>query len=71
MTEEELLIKIREDRPDQKIYDVLTFKEISPGIYDAQVDMEYQLFGVKMRGILGIVYPRFKFDNVLNLPHYD
>ena len=71
MDAKELLVKIREDRPEQTIYEVMDFRELSPGVYDAQVDMDHTFFGFKIRGIMGIVYPRFKYGNVLNLPHYD
>jgi hypothetical protein len=71
MNKEELLLKIREDRPGQTIHEVIQFRELDPGVYDAQVDMDHTIFGFKMRSIMGIVYPRFKYSNVLNLPHYD
>lgn len=71
MNKDELLLKIREDRPGQTIHDVIEFKELKPGVYDVQVDLDHTLFGIKMRSVMGIVYPRFKHGNVLNLPHYD
>jgi len=71
MTNDELLTKIKEDRPEQKIYEVISFTEIEPGIYDVMADIEINLFGFKTRSYMGIVFPRFKFHNVLNLPHYD
>jgi hypothetical protein len=44
MTNEEMLIKIREDWPAQVIHEVFSFKENEYGFYDVEVDKESQFF---------------------------
>ena len=48
MTNEEMLLKIREDRPKQVINDVLSFNENKYGFYDVQVDMESMFLETKI-----------------------
>ena len=46
---DEMLIKIRQDRPDQVIHEVLDVKENSYGFYNVKVDMETYFFETKIR----------------------
>jgi len=45
MTNEEMLVKIREDRPNQVINEVISFKKIRCGYYNVLVDMQSHFFG--------------------------
>lgn len=73
MDAKELLVKIREDRPEQKIHEVISFIEHEPGVYEAlcDLDMHSNFFGDVEHVKLPLIYPRLKLGNVLNLPHYD
>jgi hypothetical protein len=48
MTQEEMLEKIRQDRPTQVIHEVILFKENEYGFYDVKVDMETMFFETKI-----------------------
>lgn len=40
MTNEEMLKKVREDRPEQIIHEVIDFKQNNYGFYDVYADMQ-------------------------------
>jgi hypothetical protein len=48
MNQEEMLEKIRQDRPTQVINEVISFKENEYGFYDVKVDMETMFFESKI-----------------------
>jgi len=48
MTQEEMLEKVRMDRPTQVINEVISFKENEYGFYDVKVDMETMFFESKI-----------------------
>jgi len=48
MTNEEMLSKLREERPNQVIHEVVSFKENDYGFYDVNVDMESDFLGTKV-----------------------
>jgi hypothetical protein len=48
MSNEEILEKIRQDRPTQVIHEVISFKENEYGFYDVKVDMETMFFESKI-----------------------
>ena len=45
----EMLSKIRLDRPDQVIHEVISFKKNEYGFYDVIVDMESMFFTTKIK----------------------
>lgn len=68
MENSELLIKIREDRPNQVIHSVLGFKESAFGILDVSVDMEIEVMGIKINHYhISLPYTLEKYNNLLNI----
>ena len=58
MSNEEMLKKIRLDRPSQVINAVLSFKLNEYGFYDVKVDMESMFFTTKTKHFINILpYP--------------
>jgi hypothetical protein len=49
MNNEEMLNKIRLDRPNQVIHEVISFKENEYGFYNVKVDMESMFFDTKIK----------------------
>ena len=58
MTNDELLEKIRLDRPNQVIHKVVSYKETKFGYLDVDVVMEAEFFGTKVRNVnMTLPYP--------------
>jgi hypothetical protein len=49
MTNEEMLVLIRAERPFQVIHEVMSFKENKFGFYDVVVDMQVNFFGTTIK----------------------
>lgn len=65
MTKEELLIKIREDRPNQVINEVINFNLNDFGFYDVDVDMQVQFFETRiLHHKMTIPYPLQSYLNL-------
>jgi hypothetical protein len=65
MTNEEILIKLREERPSQVIHEVLSFKENEYGFYDVEVDMESQFFETTvLHSRAKLPYPYAKYEKL-------
>ena len=46
---EEMLARIRAERPNQVIHEVISFKENELGFFDVIVDMEVKFFGTTIK----------------------
>jgi len=58
MNKEELLEKIRKERPNQVIHNVISFKKNKDGYYDVLVDMEAKFFESKIKHTMETIpYP--------------
>ena len=68
MNNEEMLEKIRLDRPNQVIHEVISFKENGYGLYDVNVDMEIDLMGTKIKHYnTTLPYPLQKYEELREL----
>ena len=67
-TNEEMLEKIRADRPNQVIHEVISFKLGSLGYYDVVVDMEGQFLNTKVSHVRQTLpYPLNRFNSLATL----
>lgn len=66
MDNEKLLELIRLERPNQKIHEVISFKENEYGFYDVYVNMEGNFNGVIVR-YLNAVLP-YPLEKYMSLP---
>lgn len=58
MTNEDMLQKVRADRPEQVIHSVLSFEKEKRGLYRVEVLMEGQFFETKVRQMkVSLPYP--------------
>lgn len=65
MNNEEMLEKIRLERPNQVIHEVLEFKKNKHGFYDVKVDMEGMFFESKIRHIQKVLpYPFSEYEKL-------
>ena len=65
MNNEEMLEKIRLDRPNQVIHEVISFKENGYGFYDVKVDMESMFFDTKIKHSKAILpYPFSEYEKL-------
>lgn len=68
MTNEELLEKIRLDRPDQVIHEVLSFKDTKAGYLEVDVIMQAQFFETTVRRThMTLPYPLEKYMELGNM----
>ena len=65
MTQEEMLEKVRMDRPTQVINEVISFKENEYGFYDVKVDMETMFFETKiLHAKQTLPYPMSEYEKL-------
>jgi len=67
MTNDEMLVLVRAERPNENIKQVISFRELGEGTGDYWVKIDTGLMYYEK-----IIYPKLRpGTNVLNLPHYD
>lgn len=67
MTNDEMLVLVRAERPNENIKQVISFRELGEGTGDYWVNIDTGLMYYEK-----IIYPKLRpGTNVLNLPHYD
>lgn len=60
-----ILSLIKQDRPDNNIYEVLDFQLNTLGFYNVEVLMDLELLDVKIEGAnVTIAYPKKKYDEL-------
>jgi hypothetical protein len=65
MDNEEILEKIRLDRPNQVIHKVISFEENEYGFYDVKVDMETMFFSTKVKHThVTLPYPLSEYEKL-------
>jgi hypothetical protein len=65
MNKEELLEKVRQDRPKQVIHEVISFKQNEYGFYDVKVDMETMFFESKIKhNRVTLPYPHSEYEKL-------
>lgn len=68
MTNEEMLEKIKLDRPAQVIHEVTSFSKNKHGYYDVTVDMEMNLMGTKIKHYhTTLPYPFKKYEELCQI----
>lgn len=66
-TSEEILQKIRDDRPNQVIHEVISFKKSMHGFYDVKVDMETMFFNTTVIHTKCMLpYPMSEYEKLTN-----
>jgi len=67
MPNDEMLVLVRAERPNENIKQVISFRELGEGTGDYWVKIDTGLMYYEK-----IIYPKLRpGTNVLNLPHYD
>jgi len=65
MSNQEILEKIRIDRPNQVIHEVLSFNKNEFGFYDVEVDMESMFFQTKiLHSKITLPYPLSEYEKL-------
>jgi hypothetical protein len=65
MTNEDMLVKIRKDRPHQLIHEVIDIEKNKYGFYTVNVDMEIMFIDTKvLHGRHKIPYPLSKYNDL-------
>lgn len=65
MNNEEMLEKVRQDRPKQVIHEVISFKQNEYGFYDVKVDMETMFFESKIKHTkITLPYPHSEYEKL-------
>jgi hypothetical protein len=65
LSNEIMLEKIREDRPNQVINEVISFKENQHGFYEVEVDMQTMFFDTKILHTRTVLpYPLSKYHEL-------
>ncbi len=61
----ELLDKIRKDRTDQTIHEIISFRENKHGFYDVTVDMKSKInSAILEHSTMFLPYPKTSYDNL-------
>lgn len=72
MNNEEMLEKIRQDRPKQVIHEVISFKQNEYGFYDVNVDMETMFFESKIKHTrVTLPYPYSEYEKLSEKEQFD
>ena len=72
MTNEEMLEKVRRDRPNQVIHEVIDFEINNFGFYDVRVDMETLVMDTKIKHcVTNIPYPLSEYNKLSNGQQFD
>jgi hypothetical protein len=72
MNNEEMLEKIRQDRPKQVIHEVISFKQNEYGFYDVKVDMETMFFESKIKHTkVTLPYPHSEYEKLTQKEQFD
>jgi hypothetical protein len=72
MNNEEMLEKIRQDRPKQVIHEVISFKQNEYGFYDVKVDMETMFFESKIKHTrVTLPYPFSEYEKLSEKEQFD
>ena len=65
MNKKEMLEKVRKDRPNQVIHEVIDFKKNKLGFYTVEVDMEVMFLNTKvLHAVHKIPYPISEYNNL-------
>ena len=72
MKNNEMLEKVRKDRPHQVIHEVIGFEKNKYGFYDVKVDMETMFIDTKIKHCVGnIPYPVSEYNKLTNGQQFD
>jgi hypothetical protein len=71
MNKEEMLEKIRLDRPTQVITEVISVKENEYGFYDVKVNMESMFFDTKLNEKCTLPYPFSEYEKLTEKEQFD
>ena len=65
MNKDELLVKLRLERPEQVIHEVLSFKKNKHGFYNVDVNMETMFFKTKIKNThITLPYPCSEYEKL-------
>lgn len=72
MNKEKLLKKLRKERPDQVIHEVISFDKNDYGFYNVKVDMESMFFDTKViHTKTTLPYPMSKYEKLTESQQFD